>query len=327
MTQLSHQTRSPVTGESFQTMIEPRYTGIPTFFRAPLAMSLNDCDIALVGVPFDGGVSNRPGTRHGPRELRNMSSLMRTIHHVTRINPFDCCRIADAGDVRFSSIYDLEKVGNDITHFYRQLAEAGVTPLTAGGDHSITFPILRGLYRGQPVGLIHFDAHTDTWDEHQGSKFHHGGPFRLAVEAGLIDPKRSVQIGIRGGQNTAEGWNYSADKGMRIIFMEEFTSLGVEGVLQEVRRVIGDGEAYLSFDIDGLDPAYAPGTGTPEVGGVTTREAQALLRGLRGMPLIGADLVEVSPPFDPSGNTALVGATMMYEILCLLAETTPCRRA
>lgn len=310
----------PVTGEELQPIHEPRYTGIPTFMRVPLMRRLDDTDIALVGVPFDGGVSNRAGARHGPREIRNMSSLMRTTHHVTHINPYSLCRVADAGDVPLHSVYDLARVSDDIAAFYGRLHAAGVVPLSAGGDHSITYPILRGIASAAPVGLIHVDAHTDTWDEFMGSKFHHGGPFRLATEAGLIDPERTIQIGIRGAQNTTEGWDYSLEKGMRVVFMEEFAELGVKAVIAEARRVVGDGPVYLSFDVDGLDPVYAPGTGTPEIGGITTIEAQALLRGLRGLAFIGGDVVEVAPPFDPSGNTALVGATMMYEMLCLFAE-------
>ena len=197
----------------------------------------------------------------------------------------------------------------------------------AGGDHSITLPIFRAIAAGQPIGMVHIDAHTDTWDEFLGSKFTHGAPFRRAVEEGLLDPKRTVQIGIRGAQNTEEGWSFSLETGMRVVFMEEFTEMGVAAVIAEARRVVGDGPTYISFDIDGLDPVYAPGTGTPEVGGLTTIEAQTLLRGLRGLDLVGGDVVEVAPPFDPSGNTALVGATMMYEILCVLAEAVARRKA
>jgi guanidinopropionase len=193
--------------------------------------------------------------------------------------------------------------------------------LSAGGDHSITYPILKAIAKDQPVGLIHIDAHTDAWDEFQGSKFMHGTPFRRAHEDGLIDASRTIQIGIRGAQNTPEGWDYSLEQGMRVVFMEEFTKLGVDAVIQEALKVAGSGPTYLSFDVDGLDPVYTPGTGTPEIGGITTIEAQALLRGLRGLDFIGGDVVEVAPPFDPSGNTSLVGATLMYEILCLLAES------
>ena len=312
--------KSPVTGEEYEPHLQLRHTEIPTFLRAPLARSLEDVDIALVGVPYDGGVTHRPGARHGPREIRNMSTLMRSFHHVTRFNPFEACRIADVGDVHFGNIFNLDEAVKDIENFFRRLNDAGVTPLAAGGDHSITYPILKALGEKEPLGLIHIDAHTDTWDSFMGSKFHHGAPFRMAADGGYIDPKRTVQIGIRGAQNTLEGWDYSLEGGMRVVFIEEFEEIGVEGVIEETRRVVGDGPTYLSFDVDALDPAFTPGTGTPEVGGITTREALSLLRGLSGTKLIGGDVVEVAPPFDPSGNTALVGATLLYEIVCLLAE-------
>ncbi len=300
----------------------PRFTEIATFMRCPLAASPDNVDIALIGVPYDGGVTNRPGARHGPREIRNSSSLMRTIHHVTRFNPFAACRVADLGDVRLSSMYDPAIVAAEIESFYSAIVDAGALPLSAGGDHSISYPILRALGREGPVGMIHIDAHTDTWGPFQGCKFHHGAPFRLAVEDGVLDPKRTVQIGIRGAQNITDGWDFSEQSGMRVIFMEEFTEMGVGAVIDEARRVVGDGSTYISFDVDGLDPVYAPGTGTPEIGGITTIEAQALLRGLSGLNLVGGDVVEVSPPFDQTGNTALVGATLMFEILCLLAEVS-----
>ena len=298
----------------------PRYMGIPTFMRTPYHPDPEGLDIALIGVPYDGGVTNRPGARHGPREIRNQSSFMRAIHHVTRVDPYALCRIADIGDVTFESVFDHNAVVRDIESFFARVHAARVIPLSAGGDHSITYPIMKAIARDTPVGLIHIDAHTDTWDEFQGSKFMHGTPFRRAHEDGLLDAARTVQIGIRGAQNSNEGWYYSLEQGMRVIFMEEFTQMGVDAVIKEVHRIVGNGPTYISFDVDGLDPVYAPGTGTPEIGGITTIEAQALLRGLRNLNLIGGDVVEVAPPFDPSGNTALVGATLMYEILCLLAE-------
>jgi guanidinopropionase len=307
-------------------MTAPRYREIATFMRAPLTRDPTGVDIGLIGVPFDGGVTNRPGARHGPREIRNMSSLMRSIHHVTRVDPYALCKVADLGDVPFPRVFDLEGSLDDIAAFYRAVHAAGVVPLSAGGDHSITLPIFQAIAAERPVGMVHVDAHTDTCDEFLGSKFTHGAPFRRAVEEGLLDPKRSVQIGIRGAQNSDEGWTFSLDSGMRVVFMEEFTKLGVEAVIAEARRVVGEGPTYISFDVDGLDPVYAPGTGTPEVGGLTTIEAQCLLRGLRGLNLVGGDVVEVAPPFDPTGNTALVGATMMYEILCLLAEAVGDRK-
>ncbi len=310
-----------------RAMFAPRYAEIATFMLAPLASDHGDVDVALAGVPFDGGTSNRPGARHGPREIRNMSSLMRAYHHVTRINPHALCRVADVGDVAFQQAYDIEAALGEIEAFYAALHDAGAVPISAGGDHTITLPIFRAIAHARPLGMVHVDAHTDTWDEFQGSKFHHGSPFRRAVEEGLLDPRRTVQIGIRGAQNTESGWDFSLDSGMRVIFMEEFTELGVDAVVAEARRVVGQEATYISFDVDGLDPVYAPGTGTPEVGGITTIEAQRLLRGLRGLNLVGADVVEVAPPFDPSGNTALVGATLMYELLCLVAEAVATRNA
>ncbi len=289
--------------------------------RCPLSENPDEVDIALIGVPYDGGVTNRPGARHGPREIRNSSSLVRPFHHVTRFNPFEKCRVADMGDVRISSMFDPASVVQEIESFFSTITDSGVVPLSAGGDHSITYPILKVLGRNRPVGLIHIDAHTDTWGPHQGCKFHHGAPFRLAVEDGVLDPLRTVQIGIRGAQAHPDGWDFSEQSGMRVIFMEEFTRMGVDAVIAEARRVVGDGPTYISFDVDGLDPVYAPGTGTPEIGGITTIEAQALLRGLNGLNLVGGDVVEVSPPFDPTGNTALVAATLMFEILCLLADS------
>jgi guanidinopropionase len=321
-----YQKKSAVTGEAYDPKMAPRYTEIPTFMRTPYVSRLSDLDIAFVGVPFDSGVTNRPGARHGPREIRNMSSLTRTIHPVTRLNPYALCRVGDVGDVRFKNVFDLDEANQAIEGFYRKLHAAGVIPLSAGGDHSITYPIFKAIAAQRPIGLIHIDAHTDTWDEFMGSRVHHGAPFRRAVEDGLLDPRRTVQIGIRGAQTTTEGWDYSVDKGMRVIFIEAFVKAGVEAVVAEARRIVAEGPAYISFDIDSLDPAYAPGTGTPEIGGLSTREAQALLRGLRGLNLVGGDVVEVAPPFDPTGNTALVGATMMYEILCLLAEAASSRK-
>ena len=307
------------------SMSAPRYAGPVSFMRTPLIRDPSQLDIALIGVPFDGGAENRPGQRHGPREVRNMSSLMRAVHHVTRVNPYELCRVADMGDVAMN-VFDLEASHTAITEFFESVHAAGVVPLSVGGDHSITLPILRAIGADRPVGLVHIDAHTDTCDEEFGCRFTHGTPFRRAVEEGLLDPKRTVQIGIRGAQNSEEGWTFSADSGMRVIFIEEFTKLGVEAVTAEARRVVGDDPTYVSFDVDSLDPAFAPGTGTPEVGGLTTIESQALLRGLRGLDLVGGDVVEVSPPYDLSGNTALVAATMMYEILCVLSEAVARRK-
>jgi len=313
--------KPPVGGDKDNPMREPRFSEIATFMRAPLAESLDNVDIGLIGVPTDLGVTNRPGARHGPREIRNSSSLMRTFNLGMNVNPYELCRVADLGDVKFSHRYDLNKQVEQIESFFQTIVEKNILPISAGGDHSITYPILKAIAKEEPVGMVHVDAHTDTWGEIWGSKFHHGAPFRLAVEAGVLDPNRTIQIGIRGGQNFMEGIEFSQSHGMRVVFMDEFSALGVEKVIQEARKTVGEGKTYISFDVDGLDPVYAPGTGTPEVGGITTLEAQQLLRGLRGLNLIGGDVVEVAPPFDNTGNTALVGATMMFEILSLIADS------
>jgi guanidinopropionase len=297
-----------------------RYGGIATLLNRPQINDPSGIDIALIGVPYDGATENRPGARHGPREIRNMSSLTRSFHHVTRMNPYELCIIADLGDVSLTNPFDLQQCFTDITDFYCKICAAGAVPLSVGGDHSISLPILRAIAAEQPVGLVHIDAHTDMSDCELGQKFTHGTPFRRAIEEGLLDPQRTIQIGIRGAQNSEESWQASEEAGIRVIYMEEFSSLGIGSTLDEIRNVVGQDSIYLSFDIDSLDPAFAPGTGTPEIGGLTTIQAQALIRGLAGLNLIGGDLVEVSPPFDPTGNTSLVGATILYEIVCILAD-------
>jgi guanidinopropionase len=314
-------TKSPLPSSTAR----PRYFGVPTFLRAPLTDDWTSIDIGLIGIPFDGGVTNRAGARHGPREIRSQSTNVKRRHHASGIAPHEICRVADLGDVWFEAPYDLEVALEHIAAFYRRLHGVGVVPISAGGDHSVTLPVLRGIASTRPVGLVHFDAHCDTGGEHFGSKFHHGAPFRRAVEEGLLDPKRTVQIGIRGSVSDPDIWKFSHDSGMRVIYIEEFFDIGADKVIEEARRVVGDGPTYISFDVDGLDPVYAPGTGTPEIGGFTTFDAQKMLRALRGLNLVGGDVVEVSPPFDPTGNTALVGATMMFEILCVVADSVACR--
>ncbi|MDF1793577.1 MAG: agmatinase [Thalassobaculaceae bacterium] len=301
-------------------MVRPRYTGIPTFMRAPFADDWGGVDIAMIGVPYDGGVTNRPGSRHGPREVRNSSSMMRRINQATGVCPYDLARIADIGDCVIERPFQLEGAHGEIDRFYETVVAAGLVPLTVGGDHSISLPILRQLGKNRPVGMIHIDAHADTGDDYFGSRFHHGAPFRRAAEEGVLDPKRTIQIGIRGGINDRDQWSFSHESGMRVIYMHEIPAMGLDAVIAEALRIVGDGPTYLSFDIDACDPAYAPGTGTPEFGGFTAFEAMQLVRGVSGVDFIGADMVEVAPPFDPSGNTALLGATILFEELCVLAE-------
>jgi agmatinase len=241
------------------------------------------------------------------------------MNHQSKIEPCTLCRIADVGDVHVTHRYNLDQGIRDIEAYYHRVMDAGIVALSAGGDHSISHPILRAVGRDHPVGLVHVDAHCDTGPGMGRSEFYHGAPFRNAVLDGVLDPERTIQIGIRGPAEPV--WEFSYDSGMTVIHIEDFVEMGVDKVIQKAHEVVGDGPTYMSFDVDGLDPAYAPGTGTPELGGLTTREAQALIRGLRGLNLVGGDVVEVAPQYDPTTNTARVGAQMMFEILCLLAES------
>ena len=298
----------------------PRYAGPVSFFRLPTLSNPADADIALIGLPYDGGTTNRSGTRHGPREVRAMSMFIRPFHHVTKTSPYTTHRVADYGDCPMNPI-DISDSLARITGFYESFHAAGVKPLTVGGDHLVSLPILRALAKDGPIGLIQFDAHSDTNDSYFGGhKFTHGTWLRRAIEEGLIDAKRCVQIGVRGTRYAPDGNDFSENAGVTTIHIEDVYLQGVPGVIAKARHIVGDHPTYLTFDVDGIDPAYTPGTGTPEVGGYTVFEAQQMVRGLKGLNLIGADVVEVSPPFDPSGNTALVGATIMFEILCNLAH-------
>ena len=314
--------QTDVTGEVYQAHKGLRNTQIASFMRLPQINDFNGADIGIIGIPYDGGVTFQSGARFGPREVRNQSCMMRPINVATNIEPYELARVGDLGDIRLKDIFNHDNAIEEIHQYYLKLAESKIMPLSVGGDHSVTYPILKGLQKRfeQPIALIHFDSHTDTWGEFSGSKFHHGAPFRLACDEGLIEPRKTLQIGIRGGQNVLDGLNYSSDKGMHVITIEDFEDIGWREVCVKIRQVVGDSPVYLTFDIDALDPAYAPGTGTPESGGITMREAQRMLRELRGLNFVGADMVEVAPPLDPSGMTALNGATLLFEMVCLLAE-------
>jgi guanidinopropionase len=292
------------------------FAGVPTFLGLPQASSTADLDIAVVGVPMDLGVSNRSGARFGPRAVRTIERIG-PYHPTQRGVPKARVRAADVGDVSFRSRYSLEQSLEDIEHYYLALAEQGVRPLSVGGDHSITYPILKALGRKQPVGLVHIDAHCDTMGAYDGSKFHHGGPFRLAVLDGVLDPERKIQIGIRGASNMF--WEFSHTSGMTVIYMEDFLKMGLSAVIEKARAVVGNGPTYVTVDVDGFDPAYAPGTGTPEAGGLEGREGIALLRGLQGLKIIGADVVEVAPQYDPTTNTAQLAAQCLFEEFALMA--------
>ncbi|MBB2175046.1 agmatinase [Gluconacetobacter johannae] len=293
--------------------------------RLPYRESAAGLDVALYGIPWDGGTTNRAGARHGPREVRSQSSMMRSVHHVTGLQPFRIARVADVGDlsVNPTDIGDtLERIAAGVAAIVR----AGAIPLGVGGDHLTTLPVLRAVARSGPVGLIQFDAHSDTNDTYFGnSPYTHGTPFRRAIEEGILDPRRTIQIGLRGSLYDPAEHDWARAQGIRTMYMEECVRLGPERVMEEARRVAGDGPTYVTFDIDCLDPSMAPGTGTPEIGGFTTREAQQMLRLLDGVRIVGADVVEVAPPFDLSGITALAGATVLFELLCVVASG--CRQA
>jgi agmatinase len=297
------------------------YAGVSTLLASPYrpqgaaGPDLSGLKVALVGVPMDLGVTNRSGARFGPRALRAIERIG-PYNHALDCAPVADLKACDVGDVPFRSRYSLEQSIEDIEAFYAKLAAAGVAPVSVGGDHSITHPILKALGRDRPLGLVHFDAHCDTMGPFEGTKFHHGGPFRNAVLDGVLDPKRTIQIGIRGASEYL--WEFSYDSGMTVIHAEEVADMGVAAVIDRARQVIGEAPAYVSFDVDGLDPVYAPGTGTPEVGGLTTREAQAILRGLKGLDIVGGDVVEVAPQYDATTNTAQTGAQLLFEILSLL---------
>jgi guanidinopropionase len=305
----------------------PRFAGLSTFMRLPAVQTARGLDIALVGIPWDGGTTNRAGARHGPREIRNQSSLMRRVHHVSGTEPFSITNVADVGDVSVNPI-DLLDGLKRIEDGIAAIVAEGAVPLAAGGDHLTTLPVLRAVARKEPVGMIHFDAHSDTNDRYFGDNpYTHGTPFRRAIEEGLLDPKRVVQIGIRGSIYEPGEHDWALAQGIRIIYMEEFVRRGAAAVMQEARVLVGDSPTYVTFDIDCIDPSMAPGTGTPELGGFTTREAQEMVRLLDGLNFAGADVVEVAPPFDLGGMTALAGATMMFELLCVMARSLADRRA
>ncbi|PYB69863.1 agmatinase [Rhizobium wuzhouense] len=299
------------------------FAGIPTLLDAPAmpdAAALDDfggLDIALVGVPMDLGVTNRNGSRFGPRSIRSVERIG-PYDHVLRVSPQTKAKVADIGDVPMQSRYDLARCHADIEAFYHRLIGAGVRPLSVGGDHSITSSILKAVGAKEPVGLIHIDAHCDTAGPYEGTKFQHGGPFRLAVLDGVLDPKRTIQIGIRGPAEYL--WEFSYESGMTVVHAEEVSENSLPRIIEKARQIVGDGPTYISFDIDSVDPGFAPGTGTPEVGGLQPREVLQILRGLSGLNIIGGDVVEVAPQYDPTSNTAQIAAQVLHTILCLMVD-------
>jgi len=303
------------------SMTTPRYADIATFFRLPIIKDLKNLDYCICGVPWDGGTTNRPGARHGPREVRNASSLIRLYHPVSLESPYDKFNIADVGDCPVNPA-DLQDSLDKIEKFYQNIISTKTIPLSIGGDHLISLPILRALAKNAPIGFFQFDSHSDTWDSYFGGyKYTHGTPFRRAIEEKLIDPKKYVMIGIRGSLYDPDDMKWAKDQGVTIITIDEYYEMGFEKSMELVNNVLEDTPTYLTFDIDGIDPTFAPGTGTPEVGGFNVREAQLIIRELKQIDFIGADVVEISPPFDVNNMTSLVGATIAFEILCTMTRT------
>ena len=306
----------------------PRFAGVPTFMRlphvAPDHPRFPEVQIGLVGVPWDSGTTNRPGPRHGPRQLRDASTMIRAQHPVTGQRPFETMACADLGDVGPNPA-DIQDSMARITAFYDRMTAQGIRPLTAGGDHLTSLPVLRALAKDGPLGMVHFDSHTDLFHSYfGGTMYTHGTPFRRAVEEGLLDPKRVIQIGIRGTMYDSEDRDFAKAVGIRIVTIEEYFERCQLEIMAEAREIVGTGPTYVSYDIDFVDPTFAPGTGTPEVGGPNSYEALQVVRALHGLNIVGADLVEVSPPFDPSGGTAFLGASILFELLC--AMTAPVSR-
>jgi guanidinobutyrase len=296
----------------------PRFAGPATMMRLPLVASPEGLDACFVGVPMDIGTSNRSGTRHGPRQIRAESCMLRPYNMATRAAPFDSLSVADIGDIAINT-FDLKKSVGIIEKGVDEILEAGCKPLTLGGDHTLTLPILRAMAKVHgPVALIQVDAHADINDEMFGEKIAHGTPFRRAVEEGLLATDKVFQIGLRGSGYSAEDFDWPRQQGFTVVQAEECWNKSLAPLMEQVRATIGSHPVYLTYDIDSLDPAFAPGTGTVEIGGLTTWQALEIIRGCRGLDLVGGDLVEVSPPYDPSGNTALIGANLLFEMLCVL---------
>ncbi|MGB7287733.1 MAG: agmatinase [Salaquimonas sp.] len=303
----------------------PRFAGIPTFMRLPHValddQKIGDVQIGLIGAPWDGGTTNRPGPRHGPRQIRDATTMIRAGNGHTGVRPFELANCADLGDVgpNPASIEDTLK---RFENYYDRVKKAGILPMTIGGDHLCSLPILRALAKDEPLGMIHFDSHTDLFHSYFGGEMYtHGTPFRRAVEEGLLDPKRVCMIGIRGSAYDTEDRDFATSVGIRVIAIEEFFARGLDDVMQEAREIAGTQKTYVSYDIDFVDPTFAPGTGTPEIGGPNSFQAIEVVRRLEGLNFAGADLVEVSPPFDQAGGTAFLAATLVFELLCVMAPS------
>ncbi|MEM1363356.1 MAG: agmatinase [Pseudomonadota bacterium] len=301
----------------------PRFGGLPTMMRLPFQDTAIGLDACFVGIPMDIGTSHRSGTRFGPRQIRAESVMIRPYNMYTRVSPFDTLQVADIGDVAIDT-FDLKQSVRIIEEAFDDILGHNAIPLALGGDHTLTYPILRAMAKKHgPVGLVHVDAHADINDHMFGEKIAHGTPFRRAHDDGLLDPARVCQIGLRATGYAADDFDWPREQGWRVVQAEEIWYKSLAPLMEEIRAQMGDGPVYLSFDIDSFDPAYAPGTGTTEPGGLTSHQGIELVRGLAGLNLVGCDLVEVSPPYDHSGATANLAANILFEMLCVLPGVTP----
>jgi guanidinopropionase len=300
--------------------VTPRFSGIATFMRTQRHDISPEIDIALVGVPFDIGVNYRSGARQGPAAVREASRLIRRVHQSSGIVPYDICNVADIGDAPVNPI-DLPKSIDLIEAFFRRVRQAGALPIAIGGDHTVPLPILRAIARERPVGIVQIDSHADTLDTLAETRINHATTFRRGVEEGLIDPKRVIQIGLRGSRFSPDDIRWGEDQGFTCITYDRYEAMGRAAVVAEIDRVIGTGPTYITIDIDGIDPAWAPGTGVPEIGGLSPRDVQVIIRSLQGKHLVGGDICEVAPCFDPTGITALTAANLMWEMLCVIADS------
>ena len=303
------------------SMSTPRYADISTFFRLPIVKDLSKLDYCFCGVPWDGGTTNRPGARHGPREVRNASSLVRLYHPVSLKSPYDMYNVADVGDCPVNPA-DLQDSLSKIEIFFKNISKMGTIPISIGGDHLISLPILRGLKKDKAIGIFQFDSHSDTWDSYFGGyKYTHGTPFRRAIEEKLVDPTKYVMLGIRGSLYDPNDLKWAQDQGITIITIDEYYEMGLEKCIEKILKILEGSDIYFTLDIDGIDPTFAPGTGTPEVGGFNVRETQVIIRALKNLNFVGGDVVEVSPPFDINNMTSHVAATIAFEMLCTFTKT------
>jgi guanidinopropionase len=303
----------------------PRFADVATFLRAPRVAPEQDLDIGLLGVPFDIGLNYRGGPREAPAAVRQASRLIRMRHPTSDIAPYELCNIADIGDAPVNPLDKDASIAGIEAHF-AMLRGLGIRPVAIGGDHTIPLPILRGLHAGSPVGILQIDSHADTLDELCGTKVNHATFMRRGVEEGLIDPARVVQLGLRGSRFGPDDIRFGIEAGFTVITMDDYEEMGRAAALERIRNVLGGGPVYVTVDIDGLDPSFCPGTPVPEIGGITPRDTQVILRTLQGMDIVGADISEVAPCYDPTGITSVTAANLMFELVCVIAAGIAARR-